>query len=112
MILAVALTALLGTQTTAVRMRSEADQLTLVSFLLQARMTDLELAGFPETGTREGDFGETYPGYAWTVTVADLPLPGLPAGAVREVRVAVRWPSGRGTDQREITHFMRNPALR
>ena len=100
-ILGVALTALLSAEAAGVRLRSQSQELTLATFLAQARMTDVELAGFPDLGTREGDFGDAYPGYRWQLNVTEAPFP-----KVREVRVLVRWPAGAREERLEITNFM------
>lgn len=102
-ILGVALTALLSAEAAGVRLRSQSQELTLATFLAQARMTDVELAGFPELGTREGDFGDAYPGYRWELTVSETPFP-----RVREVRLVVRWPAGTREERLELTNFMVN----
>lgn len=100
-ILGVALTALLSAQGGAIRLRTQAEELTLATFLLEARMADVELSGFPEVGTREGDFGSGYAGYRWQTTITDTPFPN-----VREVRLAVTWPGGRREERLELVHYM------
>jgi Tfp pilus assembly protein PilV len=100
-ILGVALTALLSVQGGAVRLRAQAEELTLATFLLEARMTDIELAGFPEVGTKEGDFGDAYPGHTWQTTVAETPFRG-----VREVRLAVLWSAGPRPERLELVHYV------
>jgi general secretion pathway protein I len=101
LVLGIALTALLSTQTGGIRLRSRAEAITVATFLLQARMTELELGPVPEVGTREGDFGPDRPEYRWELAVADAPFPPN----VREVRLAVRWPEGRGEERLELTSF-------
>ncbi|HWP35647.1 MAG TPA: type II secretion system minor pseudopilin GspI [Thermodesulfobacteriota bacterium] len=103
-VLAVALTALLEAQTLAVRLRSQAQELTLATFLLQDRMTQVLLGPLPEPGTQEGDFGPDYPGYRWEVTVSDTGFATTPR--VREVRVRVLWGSGRRPEALELTGFV------
>ncbi len=100
-ILGVALTALLSAQSGAVRLRSQAEELTLASFLLEARITDIELSGFPDVGTKEGDFGASYAGYRWQTTVTDTPFPN-----VREVRLAVLWSAGPRPERLDLVHYM------
>lgn len=105
-ILGVALVGLLSAQSAAVRLRSQAEQMTLATFLLERRMTDIELAGFPEVGTKEGDFGEDYPGYAWQTTVSDSPFSAPPQVRVREVRVAVLWSAGPRPERLELVRYV------
>lgn len=103
-VLAVALTALLSAQALAVRLRSQAAEITFATFLAQSRLTDIELGEFPDVGTREGDFGDAYPGYRWQVAVGETPFP-----KVREVRLAVLWRSGPREERLELTHFLVDP---
>ncbi len=106
-VLGVALTALLQLEALGVRLRSQAQELTLATFLAQAKMTDVELDAlkqFPEPGTTSGDFGEAYPGYRWEVIVSETPYP-----MVREVRVRVLWPAGARDEQLELTNYVAEP---
>lgn len=106
-ILGVALTGLLQLEALGVRLRSQAQELTLATFLAQSRMTDVELDAlkqFPELGSRSGDFGEAYPGYRWEVVVAEAPFP-ITSPAIREVRIRVFWPTGTREEQLELTSF-------
>jgi Tfp pilus assembly protein PilV len=103
-VLAVALTALLSAQAGAVRLRSQAAEITFAAFLAQARMTDVELGEFPDVGTREGDFGDAYPGYRWQLAVTETPFP-----KVREIRLAVLWRAGPREERLELTHFLVDP---
>lgn len=100
-VLAVALTALLSAQSGAIRLRTQAEEITLATFLLEARMADVELSGFPPVGRQEGDFGETYAGYRWQTLVSETPFPG-----VREVRHAVTWAAGPRPERLDLVHYM------
>ncbi|HEY8370356.1 MAG TPA: type II secretion system minor pseudopilin GspI [Thermodesulfobacteriota bacterium] len=100
-ILGVALVGLLSAQSAAVRLRSQAEELTLATFLLETKMTDVQMGDFPEVGTTEGDFGDDYPGYTWQQVVSDTPFRG-----VREVRIAVIWSPGPRPERLELVHFM------
>jgi hypothetical protein len=71
-------------------------------------MTDIQLSGYPELGTKEGDFGGSYAGYRWQTTVTEAPF----GKDVREVRVAVLWSAGPRVERLELLRFMRNPQAR
>ncbi len=106
-VLGVALTGLLQLEALGVRLRSQAQELTVATFLLQSRMADVELAAlerFPDLGTTDGDFGETYPGYRWEMTVVETPFP-----IVREVRVRVLWRTGAREEHLELTNYVVEP---
>lgn len=105
-ILGVALVGLLSAQSAAVRLRSQAEELTLATFLLERQMTEMEMGDFPEIGKKEGDFGDDYPGYAWQITVSETPFSAPPQVRVREVRVAVLWSAGPRPERLELVRYM------
>ena len=73
-IIAIALTALLGSQGQSVSLAGEAQLATTAPLLAQAKMAELAVSGEERGGVSvgEGDFGDDFPGYRWMVTRRDL----------------------------------------
>lgn len=73
-LMAIALTAVLGSQSQAVSLASEAKFNTTATLLAQGKMAQIELATLEDLTSDSGDFGEDFPGYLWEVTVRDIVL--------------------------------------
>ena len=71
-ILAIALTVLLGNQSQSLRLAEESRFSLIASLLIREKFTELELSE-DEIVSSEGDFGQTFPGYYWSVEV-DTPV--------------------------------------
>lgn len=108
-----AVAALLALHTTAARHEAHARNLFTAASLLRHSLAEVELAGFPDLGEEEGNYGEMFPGFRWRRTVTDAPLDTLLAqalggvsaqslgivipaglGGLREARVEVLWEEG------------------
>ena len=80
-IIATAYVALIGTQSASVRLSTYGKQITIASFLAQAKMEEweqkLEKEGFPDMDESEGDdFDELgYPHFAWKIEINKVELP-------------------------------------
>jgi len=70
-IMAIALTALLGNQSQSLRIAEESRFALTASLLMKQKFADFQLSSEQLYNT-EGDFGEDYPGYFWSVEV-DVP---------------------------------------
>ena len=68
-LLAIALTAVLGSQSQSVSLASEARFYTTVTLLAQGKMAEIESKDLDTLRSESGDFGEDFPGYTWEVTV-------------------------------------------
>lgn len=90
-ILAIALVLLLGLRNTDMQVAETSERMTLATFLAQEKMTEVELAGFPDQGEHSGDFEDRYPGFYWHETVVPTPF-----DFAREVEIAVSWQEGGG----------------
>lgn len=81
-IVAVALTALVGTHSSMGFARRRADEITRSAWLAQSIFTTWETEGYPAPGLADhGTFEEPYIGWSWRVSVSPLPrefAPGLP----------------------------------
>lgn len=73
-IIAIALTAVLGSQSQSVSLASEAKFSTVAAFLAQSKMAEIESAGPDDLTSDAGDFGEDYPDYRWETEVNDVTL--------------------------------------
>jgi len=97
-VLATALLAALTAFSMASRVTGAARNDTLLSFLAQEKLAQIQLAGREELspGTIAGDFGPDYPGYEWKLTFheaddhnvirIDLIIAAPEAGRIRETR--------------------------
>ena len=64
-IIAIALTAVLGSQSQSVSLASEARFNTTASLLARAKMAEMEAMEAEDLAFDSGDFGEDFPGYMW-----------------------------------------------
>lgn len=74
----------------------EVRNVTVATLLAQEKMTEVELAGFPDLGEGEGSF-EKRPGFAWRRRVSPTPF-----DFVREVEIKVNW----GTENAESVRLV------
>ena len=100
-ILATALVVLLQNHGYSVRMSEKARQLTRAAVLARDKMTEIELAGYPEVDEDSGDFGELYPGFRWEIVVADSLF-----NEVREVHLTVLWGPEEFPERLELVNFI------
>ncbi len=92
-ILAIALTAVLGSQSQSVSLASEARFYTTVTLLAQGKMAEIEAKNLVTLSSESGDFGEDFPGYAWEVTVGNVYLdyPENVSNHLRQVALTLSW---------------------
>ncbi len=86
-ILAIALTVLLGNQGQSLRLAEESRFAFTASLLIKEKFAELALSG-EELFTTEGDFGDDYPGYFWTLAVESPDFEDYPvlAGAAQFIQ--------------------------
>lgn len=89
-ILAVSLVVLLGLRNRDVQLQAYARDLTRATLLARQMAAGIDLAGPPELGYQEGDFGEDEPGFAWQRQVTPF-MSEFIGDRVHEVRVSVLW---------------------
>lgn len=75
-ILAIAFTALLGSQSRSLSYATETLFNTRAPMLASLKLAELE-AGIISPGETSGEFGEDYPGYTWELSVEDATLADL-----------------------------------
>lgn len=73
-IIAIALTAALGSQSQAVSLASEAKFTIRAALLAQSKMAEMETEDPHDLVSDEGDFGEDFPEYRWDMRVSDATL--------------------------------------
>ena len=91
-ILATVLVVLLENHGMSIRMSLRARQASIAANLARDLMTEIELEGFPEVGSENGNFTDRYPGlypgYTWEREVNESVF----ADYIREVTVRVHYP--------------------
>lgn len=109
-VIAIALTALLGSHSQSVSLAAEAKFNTTVALLAQQKMTELELAGFGDLNYDAGDFGENFPGYRWEVRIGNPNLPGYEdfGKYIRQIDLILFWGEGSQYSY-TVTLFQVNP---
>jgi len=92
-IIAIALTAVLGSQSQSMSLASEARFNTTASLLAQAKMAELDQMPVRELMSDSGDFGEDFPGYSWQVSVSSvfLDVPGEVSDHLKRIDLTVSW---------------------
>jgi general secretion pathway protein I len=92
-LLAIALTAVLGSQSQSVSLASEARFYTTAALLAQGKMAEIEAKDLGTLSSDSGDFGEDFPGYTWEVTVGNVYLdyPENVSNHLRQVTLTLSW---------------------
>jgi general secretion pathway protein I len=92
-LLAIALTAVLGSQSQSVSLASEARFYTTAALLAQGKMAEIEAKDLDTLSSDSGDFGEDFPGYTWDVTVGNVYLdyPENVSNHLRQVTLTLSW---------------------
>ncbi len=112
-IIAIALTALLGSHSQSVSLAGEAKFYTTASLLAQRKMAELELADFDDLVSYGGDFGEEFPGYRWEVKIDKADFEGFEeiAKHIKQIDLALYWGEGsRYAYTLKLFHFAPAPA--
>ena len=71
-IIAIAMTALLGSQSQSLSLASEAKFRTTAALLARGKMSGIEMQGADAISEYSGDFGEDYPGYRWSISTDEV----------------------------------------
>jgi general secretion pathway protein I len=91
-IIAIALTAVFGSQSQSLSLASEAKFSTTAAFLAQSKMAEIE-AESERLTSDSGDFGEDFPGYRWEQTVNDVTFdePEGVSDHLEQIDLTVSW---------------------
>lgn len=92
-LIAVALTALLGSQSQSVSFANSAKFETMAAMLAQSKMSEMTIQDSNSLASDSGNFGDDYPGYAWEATVSDISLEGIETVSdyLKQIDVTVTW---------------------
>jgi general secretion pathway protein I len=92
-IIAIAMTAVLNSQSQSVSLASEAKFSTTAALLAQNKIAETEWGNRLDLASDSGDFGEDFPGYTWQVNVEDvsMDLPENVSNHLKEMKVTISW---------------------
>ena len=95
-IIAIALTAVLGSQSQSVSLASEAKFNTTAPLLAQSKIAEIEVAEQDDLAGGSGDFGEDFPGYTWELSVEDIAFeePENVSDLLKRIDLKVSWGGG------------------
>jgi general secretion pathway protein I len=96
--IAIALTAVLGSQTQSVSIANESKFSTTAPLLAQGKMAEIEVTKPEQLSSDSGDFGEFFPNYHWKLKVSDVIIPGAEriSAYLKRIDLLVAW----GEDKR------------
>ncbi len=92
-IIAIALTAVLGSQSQSVSLASEAKFNTTAPLLAQSKIAEIEVAEQDDLAGGSGDFGEDFPGYTWELSVEYIVFeePENVSDLLKRIDLKVSW---------------------
>ena len=92
-LIAVALVALLGSQSQSVSFANSAKFETMAALLAQSKMSEITIQDADSLSSDSGSFGEDYPGYSWEATVSDVSIEGVEAISdyLKQIDLTVTW---------------------
>lgn len=93
-IIAIALTAVFGSQSQSLTLASEAKFSTTAALLAQSKMAEIEAQqGEDLTSDSGGDFGEEFPGYIWGLSLKDATFdePEGVSDHLKQIDLTISW---------------------
>jgi general secretion pathway protein I len=92
-LIAIALMAVLGSQSQSVSLAGEARFNTTAALLAQSKMAEIESQNPEDLTADSGDFGEDFPGYTWKLAVSNVTLdrPENVSDHLKQVDLTVAW---------------------
>jgi general secretion pathway protein I len=95
-IIAIALTAVLGSQSQSVSLASEAKFNTTAPLLAQSKLSEIEVLDPDDLRDDSGDFGDDFPGYTWQYSVqpVDFEKPENAADRLKRIDLTIAWGEG------------------
>ncbi|MFQ5544256.1 MAG: type II secretion system protein [Nitrospiria bacterium] len=100
-LLSISLVILLGLRNRDVALSERARQITEATILARQRITAVSVAGFPDLGKSDGDFGEDFPRYRWAQEIKQTFFE-----EVRELILSVRWKEGKREEEIQFTTYL------
>ena len=95
-IIAIAMTAVLNSQSQSISLASEAKFSTTATLLAQMKIAEISRGNPLDLTSDSGDFGEDFPGYTWEVKVETLnaDLPENVSTHLKQMDVNISWGEG------------------
>jgi len=92
-IIAIALTAMLSSQSQSLSLANEAKFSTTASLLAQSKMAEFETVKPEDLGSGSGDFGEDFPNYYWEMNVSDITIPEAEKSSeyLKQLDLKISW---------------------
>ena len=92
-LIAIALTAVLGSQSQSVSLAGEARFTTTATLLAQSKMAEIELQDPGDLTADSGDFDEDFPGYTWNLSVSNVMFdrPENVSDHLKQVDLTISW---------------------
>ena len=92
-IIAIALTAMLSSQSQSLSLANEAKFSTTASLLAQNKVAEFETVKSEELVSDSGDFGEDFPNYFWEMKVSDATIPGAEelSEQLKQIDLKISW---------------------
>ena len=92
-LIAVALVALLGSQSQSVSFANSAKFETMAALLAQSKMSEITIQNASSLSSDSGDFGDDYPGYEWEAKVSDVFIEGVEglSDYLKQIDLTVTW---------------------
>ena len=111
-IIAIALTAVMGSQSQSVSLASEAKFSTTAPLLAQSKMAEIEVAEVKDLNDDSGDFGDDFQGYTWQLSVKDIVFeePENVAERLMQIDLKISWNEG-GLYQYSIRLYRFSPKI-
>ena len=92
-LIAIALMAVLGSQSQSVSLAGESRFNTTAALLAQSKMAEMESQDPEDLTAASGDFGEDFPGYTWKLAVSNVMLdrPENVSDHLKQVDLTIAW---------------------
>ena len=92
-LIAIALMAVLGSQSQSISLAGEARFNTTAALLAQSKMAEIESQDPDELTADSGDFDEDFPGYAWELAVSNAMLdrPENVSDHLKQIDLTIAW---------------------
>lgn len=92
-LIAIALMAVLGSQSQSVSLAGESRFNTTAALLAQSKMAEMESQNPEDLTASSGDFGEDFPGYTWKLAVSNVMLdrPENVSDHLKQVDLTIAW---------------------
>ncbi len=92
-IIAIALTAVLGSQSQSLSIASEAKFNTTATLLAQQKMAEISSGYSQDLSSDSGDFGDEFPNYRWELKVSDAiyPLSNEASESLTQIDLVISW---------------------